>query len=389
MVRLGNEEFLADPGRYVDGKNMALVVNQSSYTPRMQSLISACANMPGFNPVAIFGPEHGVAGAMQDMESVPDDASAPIPVLSLYGASESSLKPPVDVLKKIDALIVDLQDVGSRYYTFIWTMLYCMEACEKSGAQMIVCDRPNPLGGEIIEGSLQKGGFLSFVGRHPIPIRHAMTMGEIALLLKDALTPKCRLKIAPMRGWRRKMWFDETGLPWIAPSPNMPTPHTAICYPGACLAEGTTLSEGRGTTTPFEQIGAPGIDGEKLAAAMNEMRLPGCLFRPVAFVPKFQKYAGQSCFGVFVHVTDRNVFKPVETYMRLIRQISLDYPESFGWRRDAYEFVKDIPAIDLLTGSDDFRKALDMSADIRQIFCKSDDDAKRFAGARKQYLMYE
>ncbi len=390
MVRLGNEEFLANLNRYAAKKTIGLVINHTSFTPSMKSVLGVCIHSSEAKVRAVFGPEHGAHGAMQDMENVPD-AKLPggVPLYSLYGADENTLSPALDVMAELDALVIDLQDVGSRYYTFIWTMLYCMEACAKSDTEVIICDRPNPLGGTVAGGPVQQSDHLSFVGRFPMPVRHGMTVGEIALLLKDRVVPQCKVTVIPMKGWRRGMFFDETGLPWISPSPNMPSLSTAIVYPGGCMVEGTTLSEGRGTTTPFEQIGAPGLNAEKLAAHMNEKKAGGCVFRPVAFIPKFQKYADRVCAGIYIHVVDRNAFDAFRVYAQLIREIAVNFPASFGWRTDAYEFVDDKFAIDLLTGSNRFRTGVDQAKETVEIFEGAIRSEELFVEMRKDYLLYD
>lgn len=389
MVRLGNEVFLDSPSSYLGGRRVGLVINHTSFTSRMRSLLAACLSRDDIRVTAVFGPEHGFDGRGQDMQEIPDLALPDgTPVYSLYGDDVSSLKPSREALSQVDALVFDIQDVGVRYYTFIWTLSLCMEACAEAGREMIVLDRPNPLGGRVVSGPVQEEGFLSFVGRFPIPVRHGMTVGELARLFKGAFSIDCALRVVPMEGWNRDMWFDQTGLPWIPPSPNMVSLDTAIVYPGACLLEGTTLSEGRGTTTPFQVFGAPGIDAEELARKMNRAGHAGCLFRPVAFVPAFHKYAGEVCAGLFVHVTDRESFDAFDVYSGLIGEVAASFPQVFSWRSGVYEFVTDIPAIDLLTGSDRFRRDVTEGRPYCNIFHGEEAGTREFLETRREYLLY-
>jgi uncharacterized protein YbbC (DUF1343 family) len=340
---------------------------------------------------AIFGPEHGARGEAQDMEgieNVPVDPKLKVPVYSLYGATPESLTPPREQLQKLDALVIDLQDVGARYYTFVWTMGLCMQAAGEVGVRVLVCDRPNPLNGQTTEGNLVKEGFNSFVGLHPLPNRHGLTPGEIARYLQRYRGIQCELEVLPLRGWRRSMYFDETGLPWVYPSPNMPTLDTAIVYPGMCLVEATELSEGRGTCKPFEIAGAPAIDPEALAAALCAEKLPACRFRPLYFRPQFQKHTGKTCGGVQIHVTDRHRFDSYLTgvaFLRCVKQIAL---EVFVWRQKPYEFVDKIPAIDLLSGDEKLRLGLEAGASLTELSAHWAQERAAFEAIRREALLY-
>jgi uncharacterized protein YbbC (DUF1343 family) len=254
------------------------------------------------------------------------------------------------MLAGLDALLIDLQDIGARYYTFIWTMYLCMRACERRGVHVVVLDRPNPINGVTIEGPTIAAGYESFVGMHPIPVRHGKTTGELAIQFRDEAFPQCRLSILPMKSWQRAMWFDETDLPWVMPSPNMPTLDAATVYPGMCLLEGTNISEGRGTTRPFETFGAPFIDAEKLCRALNDLKLPGVFFRENYFQPAFQKFAGALCGGAQIHVLDRNVYRSFQTGVEIIRSIRKLYPESFAWKQPPYEYEHEKLPIQILLG---------------------------------------
>jgi uncharacterized protein YbbC (DUF1343 family) len=295
------------------------------------------------------------------------DCGRGVETVSLYGESEESLTPPQAALEGLDALVIDLQDVGSRYYTFVATAVRALAAASEIGLRIIVADRPNPIGGVDVEGNLVHPGFHSFVGELAVANRHALTLGELCLLAMEQRSLAAELEIVPAQGWRRRDWHDGTALPWVLPSPNMPTLDTAIVYPGVCLIEGTNLSEGRGTTRPFELVGAPWIDGVGLAASLEGVCLPGARFRPVSFVPKFQKHAGETCGGVQIHVTDRASFRPVLTGLALVIAAREIDPDRFGWRTETYEFVEDIPAFDLLAGTDAWRLRIEDGASAREI----------------------
>jgi uncharacterized protein YbbC (DUF1343 family) len=354
----------------------------------------------GVRPARLFGPEHGVRGEAQDMVGVEHgaDRRTGIPVSSLYGEGFDSLAPRPADLAEIDVLVVDLQDVGSRYYTYVWTMALSMAAAARAGVDLIVCDRPNPLGGVAVEGGPVAPGYESFVGLGAVAVRHGMTAGEIARLVRAGIPwggPRfakpldCNLTVVSMTGWRRPLDFSATGLPWVMPSPNMPTLDTAFVYPGLCLVEGTNLSEGRGTTRPFEIVGAPFLDGHRLAAALDAQDLPGVRFRPLSFRPTFGKFAGRSCGGVQLHVTDRAAFRPYRTGIAFLASAREQAPGDFRWRADAYEFVQDPPAIDLLTGSDAVRRAIDGGASLRDIAAGFEPFEREFAVLRRAALIYE
>ena len=299
---------------------------------------------------ALFGPQHGFLGQTQDNMIEWKSYEHPrlgIPVYSLYGEHR---EPTSAMLGDLDVLLVDLQDIGTRYYTFVWTLYLCMRACVKSGAHVVVLDRPNPINGVTIEGPPIEKGYESFVGMHPIPVRHGKTIGELAAQFRDEAFPNCRLSILPMKNWERAMWFDETDLPWVMPSPNMPTLDTATVYPGMCLLEATNISEGRGTTRPFEIFGAPFIDAETLCRELNNAKLPGVFFRETYFQPTFQKFAGQLCGGGQLHVLDRDIFRPFQTGIEIIRCIRKLYPGSFAWKQPPYEYEYEKLPIQILLG---------------------------------------
>jgi uncharacterized protein YbbC (DUF1343 family) len=270
-----------------------------------------------------------------------------VPVYSLYAEHR---EPPREMLKDVDVLLIDLQDIGARYYTFIWTMYLCMRSCERSGVAVVVLDRPNPINGVTTEGPVLNADYKSFVGMHPIRVRHGRTIGELAQQFRDEAFPTCRLSILPMKNWKREMWFDQTGLPWVMPSPNMPTLDTATVYPGLCLLEATNISEGRGTTRPFEIFGAPFIDAEKLCSELNRLKLPGVFFRENYFQPTFQKFADEVCRGAQLHVVDHNEFRPFLTGVEIIKHIRKTYPEHFQWKQPPYEYEWKRLPIEVLIG---------------------------------------
>ena len=303
-----------------------------------------------FRLAALFGPQHGYLGQTQDNMIEWEGYRHPrlgIPVHSLYGENR---EPTDGMLRGLDALLIDLQDIGTRYYTFIWTMYLCMKACSGRGIPVLVCDRPNPINGTTIEGALPDTSYRSFVGLHPISVRHGKTIGELAIQFRDEAFPECKLEVLPMEGWKRSMWFDQTGLPWVLPSPNMPTLETATVYAGMCLLEATNISEGRGTSRPFELFGAPWIRGEEFAAGLNALALPGVYFREAYFLPTFHKYAGETCAGAQLHITDRDRFLPFRTGVEIIRYTQASYAAKFEWKPPPYEYEYRRLPIEVLIG---------------------------------------
>jgi uncharacterized protein YbbC (DUF1343 family) len=292
------------------------------------------------------------------------------------------------MLSGLDALVIDLQDIGARIYTYIYTMANCLRACERHGIPVIVCDRPNPIGGNDVEGSLLVKGFESFVGQFPLPMRHAMTIGELARMFNELFGLNASLEVVKMEGWRREMYADATELPWVMPSPNMPTLDTAVVYPGTVLFEGILISEGRGTTRPFELIGAPWIEAESFAQRMNALGLPGVYFRPAVFEPTFQKHAKTTCGGCQIHVLDRQAFRPVLTGAALIDRIRAANPREFTWRKPPYEYEHDKEPIDILAGSPAFRLAIDSGQRAEELVPVWERESKPFEEVRRQYLVY-
>lgn len=370
------------------GRRVGLLVNPTSIDDRFNHAADA-ALASGWNVVRLFGPEHGVRGEAQDMESVAGDSDpiTGLPCVSLYGSSLESLSPAPSDLEGIDVLVIDLQDVGARYYTYAATAAYCASVCGKLGIDVIVCDRPNPLGGEVVEGNVVQDTFRSFVGAYPLATRHGMTLGELFGYLVDTSSLSCELTVVPMLGWTRDMFYDQTALPWVMPSPNMPTLDTALVYPGQCLLEGTNVSEGRGTTRPFEIFGAPWIDAPNLRASLEARDLSGCRFREVSFKPMFQKWAGEVCQGLQLHVTDRSIFRSLPTSIAILQEI-LEAHDEFDWRTDAYEFVEDRLAIDLLLGDSLLRHAIVDGSNLAEIGEAFDGSRTAFDAQRREALLY-
>lgn len=375
MAQSGLDVLLAQSSEILHGKKVGIVTHAAAIDRNLRSSIEAIGTIPGIQILKIFGPEHGLHGHAQDLIGVADQEVKGIPtqVVSLYGKNFESLKPTAEQLQDLDFLVIDLQDVGARFYTFQATMKYSLEVALPMGLDVLVLDRPNPIGGLQVEGPVVCKGFESFVGVHPIAVRHAMTIGELASLYQKNIAMQNpgaklgQLHVVACQNWETDRYFDECKLPWVLPSPNMPTLQTAIVYPGQCLLEGTNLSEGRGTTRPFEICGAPWIDAIGLSRRMNQLDLPGVKFRPVWFRPTFQKHAGIDCGGVQIHVLDAKRYAPVRTSLALLIQMRNESPEQFAWRSEIYEFVSDPIAIDLLFGSSEERLAIEQGRTWEQI----------------------
>jgi uncharacterized protein YbbC (DUF1343 family) len=391
-VQVGLENLLERHQELLKRAKVGLICHQASVDSKVFPILPLLVARK-VNVTAIFAPEHGLWGTAQDQVPIlttrgegGEGKGEQIPVYSLYGAQRSPSK---DSLQNIDVMICDLQDVGSRYYTFIWTMALAMQACAKHGKKFVILDRPNPINGITMEGPVLDMNFASFVGLYPIPVRHGMTIGEIALWVNERHDIKADLDVIRMKGWRRRMFFEETGLPWVSPSPNMPTVDTAVVYPGACLVEGTNLSEGRGTTRPFETIGAPFLDGQKLANRLNGEGLPGVLFRACRFEPTFHKFQGQVCGGVQIHVTDRRRFKPFLTGLAVIQTARDLCGSSFAWRQPPYEYETEKWPLDILGGTDEFRMAIEAGRPVKTLQKEWDRQCAEFAMERKPFLLYD
>ena len=386
-VSLGINRLLREERQLLQGRRVGVLCNPASIDGRFRHSADLLFEEPGVTLGAIFGPQHGFRADLQDnmIESAhASDARRQVPIYSLYSEVR---EPTTEMLRGLDALVVDIQDVGTRVYTFIYTVANCMRAAARERIPVIVCDRPNPINGLDVEGNLLQEAYASFVGLFPIPMRHGMTVGELAALFNEIFGLRCDLHVVKMDGWRRDMFYDDTSLPWVMPSPNMPTLDTAIVYPGAVLFEGTQLSEGRGTTRPFELIGAPWIDGERLAEAMNTRGLPGVHFRPVFFEPTFQKHAKKTCGGCQLHVLDRRSFKPYRTAVELIDEFHRQAPSQFAWREPPYEYEHEKMPIDILYGSDQLRSAI-AEDQIPALIDGWSRDEDRFRRLREPFLLY-
>jgi uncharacterized protein YbbC (DUF1343 family) len=386
-VRSGLDVLVADRASLLRGRRVALVAHQASVDSRLRHAVPLVAGLRGVKLVTLWAPEHGLWGAPQDHAHIrfERDPLTRLPVHSLYGQRRW---PTPAMLRGVDAVVVDLQDVGARYYTFVWTTALVMRAAAAAGVEVIVLDRPNPLGGARVEGNIAEPAYASFVGLYPLAIRHGMTIGEIAAYLNETHAFGCHLTVVRMRGWRRSMLWEDTRLPWVAPSPNMPTPDTARVYPGGCLYEGTNLSEGRGTTRPFEWVGAPYLDAHAYADALNDLGLPGVAFRPARFTPTFHKWAGRLCGGVQIHVTDVKRFKPYLTGLGVIAAARRVGRRGFAWRRPPYEFERRKLPIDILCGTDAIRKAIERGRPLGEIERAWAPGLMAWKRRRARYLMY-
>ncbi len=379
--------LLAGEHRHLQAERLGLVAHPASVTPDLEPSVDALWN-GGFGLRALFGPQHGARGEKQDnmIESDPYmDPATGLPVHSLYGEVR---KPTPEMLAGLDALLFDLQDVGVRVYTFVWTMALAMEACAEAGVRFVVLDRPNPVGGVRREGPVLRPGFESFVGLHPVPLRHGLTTGELARWLNGVRGMECELEVVPCSGLERWMRWKDTGLPWVMPSPNLPTPEACEVYPGMVLLEGTNLSEGRGTTRPFELFGAPYVDPGALVAALEPRLGSSVKLRPCHFEPTFQKHAGALCGGAQLHVLEPEAFEPVRTAVEILVAVRALADELFAWREPPYEYEEVVPPIDLLWGHDGLRHGIDAGLGTAEILSGVDAELAAFTRSVEPYLLY-
>ncbi len=389
-VKTGLDLFERHWPRRLRGARVGLLAHPASVNGRLEHAIGLFLRSRQCKLRVLFGPQHGIYGHTQDNMIEWRgfrDGKTGLPVFSLYGDQR---KPTGPMLKEMDALVIDLQDVGARYYTFIWTMELCMQACAEEGKPVVVLDRPNPIGGDLTEGTVLEPGYSSFVGLRPLPIRHGMTIAEVGMYLRETFYPSLDFHVIGMKDWKRSYWFDDCSLPWVLPSPNMPTPDTAAVYPGMCLLEGTLLSEGRGTTRPFEIFGAPFIEPGRLVKRLGEFRLSGVVFRPLHFEPTFQKHAGKLCGGAQMHLTGREKFRPFKTAAAILKAVRELYPEERIWRDPPYEYEQVKLPIDILAGTPRLRERIDAGTGLDRMEEEWREECAHFARTvRKRFLLYE
>jgi uncharacterized protein YbbC (DUF1343 family) len=374
----GIEVLLTEQMHLIRGKRVGLITNHTGVNRKLRHDIDLLASAPGVKLSALFSPEHGIRGAAQAGEKVLStaDAKTGVPIYSLYGETR---RPTSEMLRDVDVLAYDIQDIGSRFYTYISTLGECMQAAAERKIPLIVLDRPDPLGGNTLEGPLLDPAFRSFVGAYAIPVRYGLTPGELAGWVKFSLKLDLELSVVKMKHWTRAHWYDETSLIWVPPSPNIPTMASATVYPGMCLIEGTNLSEGRGTTTPFEIVGAPWLDGIKLSERLNALALAGVLFRPITFTPTLSKFSGEACQGIQLHIADRKLFRSLSTALAIIEDIRRNYPEQFQFKNAHF---------DRLVGTDAVRKAMERNQSALEILMTWQNDLKSFEAINKKFWLY-
>ena len=385
---LGIEQLIQAPPAYMRDRRIGLLCNAASVDRRLVHSRERLWELCGPSLTCLYSPQHGFFAEKQDnmIESVHRrDSLLNIPVFSLYSHTRI---PTRDMFDSIDLLLIDLQDVGTRVYTFIYTVTYCMEAARQYGKKVVILDRPNPIGGIDVEGNCLAPAFSSFVGRYPIPMRHGLTIGELARLFNDAYGIGCDLDVIPMKGWRRRMLFADTGLPWVAPSPNLPTPASAQVYPGQVIWEGTNVSEGRGTTQPFELFGAPFIEPGRILETLGSDTPPGAVLRPVEFEPTANKWRGEPCGGFQIHVTDPGRFRPYRTSLALLQAILRCYGDSFHWKKPPYEYEYERMPIDLILGDSKIREGLEAMVPIAEMEASWQEELLVFQKTRQDFFMY-
>ena len=387
-VKLGLEKILDEQIHLLKGMRVGLVCNPASVNHHFRHAADLFYENEQINLTTLFGPQHGIRGDVQDnmIETLHIvDSQTEIPIYSLYSETR---EPTEEMLSGIDALVFDLQDVGCRVYTFIYTMANCLRACARYGKKMFVLDRPNPINGIDIEGNLLESGHESFVGMYPIPMRHGLTVGELAKLFNTDFELHCDLEVITMDNWSREDFYDETDAPWVMPSPNMPTVDTSVVFPATVYLEGTQVSEGRGTTRPFETIGASYINALELADALTSLEISGVIFRPINFLPTFQKFANENCGGVFLHISDREIFEPVITGLAIIKTIFDLYPNEFKWKNPPYEYVYDRNPFDVIAGTTKIREFFEQGKMIKELKNSWQADLQEFSKTREKYLLY-
>jgi uncharacterized protein YbbC (DUF1343 family) len=387
-VVLGLERLLRERLDLLGDARVGLVCNQATVDHALRHAADLLHAHPKVRLTTLFGPQHGIRGDVQDnmIETAHGvDRQTGLPVYSLYSETR---EPTARMLQDVDVIVVDLQDVGCRIYTFVYTMANCMRAARALGKRVIVCDRPNPIGGEAVAGNVLDPAFASFVGLYAIPTRHGLTAGELARLFNEAHGIGCALEVVTMEGWSRALWMDDTDAPWVMPSPNMPTLDTATVFPGTVHLEGTQMSEGRGTTRPFELVGAPYVDAEDYGRRLNDLGLPGVYFRPTVFQPTFQKHGGRSCGGVQIHVLDRDAFEPVKAGLAVVKIAHDMYPSEFKWKQPPYEYVFDKNPFDVIAGTSALRDAMESGRSLEEMEKSWQAGTEAFRRRRREYLLY-
>ncbi len=378
----GIDVLLKEPRKYLGSDSIGLITNPTGVTLGLESTLDAFHQHPAIHLKSVFGPEHGARGDIQDALDVQShvDKYTGVPVYSLYGDHRS---PTAEMLDGLDTLVFDIQDCGARFYTYVMTLTHCMEAAKKHGIKLLVLDRPDPINGVSVEGNILEPDYASFIGLHPVPNRHGLTMAEYAQFINREIN--CSLEAVKTQNWSRDQWFDETGLPWVQPSPNLPSLDAATVFPGTCFFEGINASEGRGTTRPFEYLGAPWVDGRRWYNVLNKLDLPGVLFRRCYFTPTFWRYKDIQCGGVQVHVTDRDVFRPVETGLYLLDTLIDIHPKQFLFNNPTYEERRHF---DLLAGTDKLRKQLADRVPVDEILASWQPELDRYLAERENHLLY-
>jgi uncharacterized protein YbbC (DUF1343 family) len=388
MIKTGLDILIKKGLPVLKGKRVGLICNQASITTNFDYAKDLLVNHKDFSLTCLFAPQHGYFLSERDNMDETVDAIDPETKLNIYSLYSETRQPTKEALNTIDAIVFDIQDVGTRVYTYIWTMVLTMQACKKQNKQFIVLDRPNPINGKDIEGNLLNPHFTSFVGLLPIPMRHGMTVGELALFFNKEFQINCDLHVVKMQGWQRDLYLDQTGLPWAYPSTGLPTLDSSIAYAGMVLFEGTNLSEGRGTTKPFEFIGAPFIEPYSFSHKLEKEKLPGCILQPYYFKPNVNKHASKVCGGIKINITNRKKFKPYLTALMILRQALKDYKSDFSWNPPPYEYeFKKLP-IDILAGNDVVRKMLEKGASQNKLKNYCHKDEVLFRKMRKKYLLY-
>ena len=387
-ITIGLEQLAASPPSGLNGRRIGLLCNAASLDSHLVHARQILQECFGPQLQVLFSPQHGLYAEKQDNMVESADGHDPwthLPVFSLYSRTRIPTREMFDLM---DVLFVDLQDVGTRVYTFIYTMSYCLEAARTYGKKVIVLDRPNPIGGTLMEGNCLAPAWRSFVGRYPLPMRHGMTIGELALMFNQAYGIGCDLEIIPMQGWHRSMLFGDTGRHWVAPSPNLPNPTAALVYPGQVIWEGTNISEGRGTTQPFELFGAPFIEPHAILDSLGSRLMAGAVLRPVEFEPTAHKWQGRLCRGFQLHVSDPLAFRPYRASLKLLQTILQHYPDQLAWKQPPYEYEYERLAIDLILGDQEIRRRLEAMEPIEDLEASWQQDLKAFAGLRQRYLLY-